>query len=71
VSEAPAEEHWREERARLWAELQRLRAVERERDYWRELATQLQSSVSWRVTTPLRTGKTLAVKVRRRLDAGS
>ena len=58
----------RQERARLWEELHRLRAERREVEYYEELTRQLQSSVSWRVTAPLRSGKTLAVKVRRKLS---
>ncbi len=56
-----------DERARLWEELHRLRAERREVAYYETLATQMQTSVSWRVTAPLRIGKTLAVKVRRKL----
>jgi hypothetical protein len=55
------------ERARLWDEVQRLRAERREVEYYERRMEQMQRSVSWRVTTPLRAGKTLAVKVRRRL----
>lgn len=57
----------RREQARLWEELHRLRAERREVEYYENLARQLQSSISWRVTAPLRSGKTLAVKVRRKL----
>lgn len=56
------------ENARLWEENHRLRAERREVDYYEALANQLTSSASWRLTTPLRSGKTLAAKVRRRLD---
>ena len=55
----------REERARLWEEVHRLRAERREVEYYERLATQMQTSVSWRITTPLRAGKVLAAKVRR------
>ena len=55
-----------DERARLWEELHRLRAERREVAYYESLATQMQTSVSWRITAPLRAGKTLAGKVRRK-----
>jgi hypothetical protein len=57
-----------EERARLWEEVHRLRAERREVEYYEALATKMQTSVSWRVTAPLRIGKTLAIKVRRKLN---
>jgi hypothetical protein len=57
------------ERARLWDEVQRLRAERREVEYYERRFAQLETSLSWRITTPLRAGKTLAVKVRRRLQA--
>ncbi len=56
------------ERARLWEEVQRLRAERREVEYYERRFEQMQRSLSWRVTTPLRAGKTLATKVRRRLS---
>jgi hypothetical protein len=59
------------ERARLWDEVQRLRAERREVDYFENRLRQLESSVSWRLTKPLRAGKTLAAKVRRRLPGSS
>jgi hypothetical protein len=55
------------ERARLWEEVQRLRAERREVEYHERLLRDIQGSLSWRITTPLRAGKTLAVKLRRRL----
>ena len=58
-----------DERARLGEELHRLRAERREVTYYETLATQMQTSVSWRVTAPLRVGKTLAAKVRRKLKS--
>jgi hypothetical protein len=57
-----------EERARLWDEVQRLRAERREVEYYERRFEQMEQSLSWRVTSPLRAGKTLAVKVRRRLQ---
>ena len=60
-------EHLREENARLWAENNRLRAERREVEYYEQLAEQMRTSVSWQLTTPLRAGKALAGKVRRKL----
>ena len=57
------------ENARLWQEVHRLRAERREVAYYERLAKQLETSLSWRVTTPLRSGKTFAAKVRRKLEA--
>jgi hypothetical protein len=58
----------REERARLWEEVHRLRAERREVEYYEQLATKMQTSVSWRLTAPLRSFKTLSIRVRRKLD---
>jgi hypothetical protein len=57
-----------EERARLWEEVHRLRAERREVEYYERLAEQMRTSVSWRVTAPLRIFKTLWIRVRRQLD---
>jgi hypothetical protein len=57
----------RAESARLWTEVQELRAREREDDYWYRLYQAQQASVSWRITTPLRTGKRYAGKAQRLL----
>ena len=57
----------RAERARLWEELHALRARDREAEYFRELYTALEASVSWRLTRPLRLGKEYAGKAVRRL----
>ena len=58
----------RAERARLWEEVQRLRAERREVEYYEQLAAHMQGSVSWKVTSPLRTGKRLSGRVRRKLE---
>lgn len=42
------------ERNRLWEELQRRTAQERELEYWRSRALELEQSVWWRGTEPLR-----------------
>jgi hypothetical protein len=42
------------ERTRLWEELQRDKADRRELAYLRELADGMTTSLSWRLTTPLR-----------------
>jgi hypothetical protein len=55
------------ERARLWDEVQRLHAERREVEYFERRMRQMETSLSWRLTAPLRTGKTLAVLVRRKL----
>jgi hypothetical protein len=56
------------ERARLWEEVNRLRAERREVEYYERLAGQVTGSVSWKVTKPLRAGKGLAKLVRRKLE---
>ena len=58
----------RRENARLWEENARLRAERREVEYYEALAAQMQGSLSWQITTPLRSAKTLAHKVRKKLD---
>ena len=57
----------REERARLWEEVHRLRAERREVEYFERRFHQMETSLSWRLTKPLRAGKTLAVLIRRKL----
>jgi hypothetical protein len=42
------------ERNRLWDELQSRTAQERELEYWRERALEMERSPSWRITAPLR-----------------
>jgi hypothetical protein len=58
----------RAERARLWEENQRLRAERREVEYYERLAAHMEGSVSWKLTSPLRTAKRLAGRVRRELE---
>jgi hypothetical protein len=58
----------RAERARLWAEVNRLRAERREVEHYERVVARMESSVSWQVTAPLRSVKTLAIKLRRALD---
>ena len=62
------EDELRRENARLWEENNRLRAAAAEEAYHQQLSAQMESSLSWQVTAPLRAAKTLAVKIRRRLD---
>jgi hypothetical protein len=56
------------ERARLWEEVHRLRAERREVEYYERLATEMRTSVSWRVTEPLRQFKRLVAWVRWKLE---
>jgi hypothetical protein len=56
------------ERARLWEEVHRLRAERRDVEHYRQQAEYVTSSLSWRVTAPLRAVKQLQTKVRRKLD---
>lgn len=56
------------ERARLWEELQRLRAQERQIDHYEARVRYIEGTASWRLTWPLRAVKILVVKVRRALD---
>ena len=56
------------ERARLWEEVQQLRAQDRETEHYRALARYMENTASWRVTWPLRAFKTLYIKVRRTLE---
>jgi hypothetical protein len=43
-----------EERNRLWAEVKRLQVLQHENEYLRRLYSDLESSLSWRLTKPLR-----------------
>jgi hypothetical protein len=56
------------ERARLWEEVQQLRAQDRETEHYRARAQYMENTASWRVTWPLRAFKTLYIKVRRTLE---
>ncbi len=59
------------ERARLWEEVHRLRSERRDAEHYEHLTRVMSTSLSWRVTAPLRSGKVLATKVRRKLDERS
>ena len=63
-----SEQELRRENARLWEENNRLRAERRELEYHERLVAQMESSLSWQLTAPLRQAKTLAVLIRRKLD---
>jgi hypothetical protein len=63
-------EDLRAENARLWEELHRLRAERQEEEYFRRLALQMQGSVSWKITSPLREAKRVGMIARKRLDQG-
>jgi hypothetical protein len=56
------------ERARLWEENNRLRAEQREVEYYEKLAKDMQGSVSWQITSPLRSGKKLSAHLRYKLQ---
>ena len=56
------------ERARLWEEVHRLRAERREVEHYRQQAEYVTSSLSWRITAPLRIGKQLKSRLQRKLD---
>jgi hypothetical protein len=55
------------EQARLWEDNQRLRAERRAVEHYQQRAADMERSLSWRITRPLRSVKALAVLVRRRL----
>jgi hypothetical protein len=55
------------ERARLWEELHKLRAERREDEHYKALAAYMESTVSWKVTRPIRDAKRAYIKVRRTL----
>jgi hypothetical protein len=55
------------EQARLWEENQRLKAERRTIEEYERRVGYVESSLSWKITRPLRLGKELGVKVRRRM----
>jgi hypothetical protein len=56
------------ERARLWEQLHEQRAAEREVEHLRAQIARMESSLSWRITWPLRAVKTYWHKLKRRLS---
>ncbi len=56
------------ERARLWEEVHRLRAERREVEHYRKQAEYVTTSLSWRITAPLRIGKQLKLRLQHKLD---
>ena len=69
-SEATATEleQLRRERARLWEQLHEQRAAEREVEELQAKIGRMESSLSWRITRPLRDVKTQWHKLKRRLN---
>jgi hypothetical protein len=61
-------EELRRERARLWEQLHEQRAAEREVERLEAKIARMESSLSWRITKPLRDIKTQWHKVKRRLS---
>ena len=59
-------EQLRRERARLWEQLHEQRAAEREIEHLRAKVARMESSLSWRITKPLRDVKTQWHKLTRR-----
>jgi hypothetical protein len=55
------------EQARLWEENQRLRAERRAIEEYERRVGYVEQSLSWRITKPLRAGKTLAQRIERSL----
>jgi hypothetical protein len=60
-------ERLRQERARLWEQLHEERFAEREIERLQAQIRRMETSLSWRITRPLRDVKTQWHKVRRRL----
>jgi hypothetical protein len=56
------------ERARLWDEVQRLRAQERQVEHYEARTRYIENTASWRLTWPLRALKTAYMKVRNILE---
>jgi hypothetical protein len=67
MSSDPALEEVLRERARLWEQLHEQRAAEREVEDLKRQIARMESSLSWRVTKPLRVAKTYWHKVKLRL----
>jgi hypothetical protein len=61
-------EQLRQERARLWEQLHEQRAAEREVEHLKAQIARMESSLSWRITKPLRDVKTYWHKLKRRLN---
>lgn len=61
-------EQLRRERARLWEQLHEQRAAEREVEHLKAQIARMESSLSWRITKPLRDAKTYWHKAKRRLN---
>jgi hypothetical protein len=61
-------EQLRRERARLWEQLHEQRAAEREVEELKAKIARMESSLSWRITRPLRDVKTQWHKLKRRLN---
>ena len=61
-------EQLRRERARLWEQLHEQRAAEREMEELKAKIARMESSLSWRITRPLRDIKTQWHKLKRRLN---
>jgi hypothetical protein len=57
------------ERARLWEQLHEQRAAEREVEHLRAKVAMMESSLSWRITSPLRVAKTYWHKLKRLLNS--
>jgi hypothetical protein len=57
-----------QERARLWEQLHEQRAAEREVEELKATIARMESSLSWRITRPLRDVKTQWHKLKRRLN---
>jgi predicted RNase H-like nuclease (RuvC/YqgF family) len=60
-------ERLREERARLWEQLHEERFAEREIERLQAQIRRMETSLSWRITRPLRDVKTQWHRVKRRL----